>query len=211
MIPVGTVGDCRRSWGDAGRTEGHTDHTERGRDRIDAGARTQGPRSRDDDAVGVRDHGDAGVSVPPPEVTAKATATPDTGLSFASVTRACSSAGRVAPGVATCASPARFASAAGAPPSPLAVKINRIAPIDAASVLMPTWVPSVQLPTAATPDASVVAEAPVTVPPPFATTNVTITPAIGAPPAYALLALWWERVPPCSRRRAPTSSPRRAA
>src|SRR5437868_4033025 len=54
--------------------------------------------------------------------------------------------------------------------------------IDAASPLIPVDAPTVQLSTCATPDADVVAPAPVvTEPPPWSTVNVTVIPASGAP------------------------------
>src|ERR1043166_6506674 len=49
----------------------------------------------------------------------------------------------------------------------------------AVSVFAPTVFPSFQLPTVATPLASVLIAAPVTLPPPLATANVTSTPATG--------------------------------
>ena len=51
------------------------------------------------------------------------------------------------------------------------------------SVLGPAVVPSLQLPTVAIPDAFVVVEPPVMLPPPVPTANVTATPAIGLSPA----------------------------
>ena len=51
----------------------------------------------------------------------------------------------------------------------------------AVRVLAPTVVPSVQLPTVAMPEASVVAGEPVTEPPPEATVKVTLTPGTGLP------------------------------
>ena len=56
-------------------------------------------------------------------------------------------------------------------------------PLVAVSVLAPAVVSRVQLPTAAMPEALVVAEAPVTEPPPAAGAKVTATPATGAPSA----------------------------
>ena len=49
----------------------------------------------------------------------------------------------------------------------------------AVSVLAPAVVPRVQLPTVAIPAAFVVAEAPVTVPPPETTVKLTTTPETG--------------------------------
>ena len=69
-----------------------------------------------------------------------------------------------------------------APAVPVAVKVSGepVRPgLVAVSVLAPAVVPSVQLPTVAMPDALVVADAPVTEPPPEATAKVTATPATG--------------------------------
>ena len=57
-------------------------------------------------------------------------------------------------------------------PAEVAVRVSR---------LLPAVVPSVQLPTAAIPPASVVAPAPVTLPLPAAAANVTATPGTGLP------------------------------
>jgi len=54
-------------------------------------------------------------------------------------------------------------------------------PVTAETVFAPEPAPSVQLPTVAMPDASVVALPPVTVPPPLVTVNVTGAPANGLP------------------------------
>ena len=54
-------------------------------------------------------------------------------------------------------------------------------PVTAESVFAPEPEPSVQLPTVAMPDASVVALPPATVPPPLVTVNVTGAPADGLP------------------------------
>src|SRR5438046_6482854 len=76
----------------------------------------------------------------------------------------------------------------GLPVSPLAVAV---------SLLVPAVVPSVQLPTLAMPLALVVWLAPVMVPLPGATANVTVTPAIGLPPAsFTMTDGWIGTVPP---------------
>src|SRR5438876_895129 len=74
--------------------------------------------------------------------------------------------------------------AAAAPAVPVAVKVTGLpfTPVDVAvRVLIPAALPSVQLPTAAIPLASVVWPGPVMVPFPAATANVTATPATGLP------------------------------
>ena len=60
------------------------------------------------------------------------------------------------------------------PPMPATVAVRTFSP---------AVVPSVQLPTAATPDASVTALSPVTEPPPAATAKTTVAPEMGIPPA----------------------------
>ena len=75
--------------------------------------------------------------------------------------------------------------ASAAPPTPIAVKVTGAAlrPVAVAlRPLAPALVPSVQLPTAAMPKASVVAEAPLTNPPPETTSKVTRTPDTGLLP-----------------------------
>ncbi|MBK6422321.1 MAG: hypothetical protein IPF77_08915 [Gemmatimonadetes bacterium] len=71
---------------------------------------------------------------------------------------------------------------AGAPATAVAVMVTGASvPTVAVRVLAPTCVPSVQLPTAATPLASVVSTAPVSAPPPEATANVTWIPGTPRP------------------------------
>src|SRR5262245_2014711 len=87
-----------------------------------------------------------------------------------------------APTVADWPSPALIAMELAVPAVPVAVKLSGLpanVPAVAVSELRPAVVPSVQLPTAATPAAFVVWVAPVTEPPPDATANVTATPATG--------------------------------
>src|SRR5215510_3433420 len=68
---------------------------------------------------------------------------------------------------------------AAAPAIAVAVKVVVSDPVAAVSVFGPTAPPNFQLPTVAIPLALVVATAPVTEPPPDATVNETVTPAIG--------------------------------
>src|SRR5213594_1947769 len=76
----------------------------------------------------------------------------------------------------------------GLPVSPLAVAV---------SVLVPAVVPSVQLPTLAMPLALVVWLAPVMLPLPGATANVTVTPPTGLPPpSFTITDGWIGTVPP---------------
>jgi hypothetical protein len=64
----------------------------------------------------------------------------------------------------------------------VAVNVTGVKPlVEAVREFDPASVPSVQPPTVATPDAFVVTEPPVIVPPPLVTVNVTGTPAIAAP------------------------------
>src|SRR5881396_1300306 len=70
----------------------------------------------------------------------------------------------------------------GLPVSPLAVAV---------SVLVPAVVPSVQLPTLAMPLALVVWLAPVMLPLPGATANVTVTPPTGLPPPSFTITDGW--------------------
>src|SRR4051812_33307939 len=120
-----------------------------------------------------------GVAVPPPLATAKVTLTPLRGLSCASVIV---TAGRIAtalPAVALCPSPADFVMFAGAPAVPVAVNVAVSEPVVAVNVFAPAVAPTVHVPSVAMPDALVVVAAPVTLPPPLATANVTFTPATG--------------------------------
>src|SRR5689334_13685045 len=84
--------------------------------------------------------------------------------------------------------PTVLLAALAGPGVPVAVNVTGLpltfwAPTVAVSVLAPAASPSVQLPTMATPFAPVVADPPVTEPPPDAIANVTPTPATGVPPA----------------------------
>src|SRR5689334_8768268 len=84
--------------------------------------------------------------------------------------------------------PTVLLAALAGPGVPVAVKVTGLpltfsAETVAVSVLAPATSPKVQPPTAATPSAPVVADAPVTAPPPAPIANVTATPATGVPPA----------------------------
>src|ERR1700756_268692 len=123
--------------------------------------------------------------LPPPDATAKVTATPATGLPFTSFTI---TDGDVATAVFTVAVwllPPLTAMVPALPAVPVAVKVTGlpISPVAVAvRVFEPAVVPSVQDGTAAIPFAAVVTGVVgFTVPPPDATANVTPTPATGLP------------------------------
>jgi hypothetical protein len=81
---------------------------------------------------------------------------------------------------------------AGAPTLPVATKVTAApgnAAVVAVSRFSPTVPPSVQLPTVAVPEASVVAVAPVSDPPPSVTAKVTVTPGTPAPVDVATFTL----------------------
>jgi hypothetical protein len=79
-------------------------------------------------------------------------------------------------------SPAFFASEAAAPAVEVAVNATALrVPEVALRTLGPAVGPSVHEPTVAMPEASEIAVAPETDPPPLATANVTVTPLIGDP------------------------------
>src|SRR5207302_7642227 len=76
-----------------------------------------------------------------------------------------------------------------APPPPLTVALNPCAPA----------VPSVQLPTTATPEAFVVTVAPVSVPPPEVTANATVAEGLGFPkPSFTITAGGVATAVPCA-------------
>jgi hypothetical protein len=88
--------------------------------------------------------------------------------------------------------PALTAIDAGGPTTPVAVNVTGLpvkVPLVAVSEFGPGVLPSVQLPTVAIPLPFVVALAPVTLPPPDATANVTLTPLTGLPPASFTITL----------------------
>src|SRR5438552_4739774 len=127
----------------------------------------------------------AGSTDPPPDAAAHVTVTPATGLLFASLT---STMCGVCSRVATCPvrlSPELFASVAAAPAVPVAVNVTGLpaSPVAVAvSEFGPAVGPNVHDVTAAIPLAFVVTGVVrLTVPPPEATANVTLTPATGLP------------------------------
>ena len=78
--------------------------------------------------------------------------------------------------------PALTAICVAGPTVPVAVKVTGEPvrdPLVAVKVFEPTVVPKVQLPTVAIPLTLVIADAPVTEPPPVATAKVTLTPLTG--------------------------------
>jgi hypothetical protein len=126
----------------------------------------------------------APVTDPPPDATANVTDTPLSGFPNGSVTITLGGGDTGSPAVPV-RFVAEFAASVLAPDVVVvAVAVNvsglpaRFALV-AVSVFAPTVVPSVQLPTVATPLPFVVVEAPVTLPPPDATANVTGTPRTG--------------------------------
>ncbi|HEX2094433.1 MAG TPA: hypothetical protein VHG28_18660 [Longimicrobiaceae bacterium] len=121
------------------------------------------------------------VTLPPPDATEKVTLTPETGLPCVSVIVTAGAVETAVPTVAVCPSPADLLMFAAAPAVPVALKVTLSEPAVAVSVLAPAVLPNVQLPAVATPEALVVCEAPVTLPPPDATEKVTLTPATGLP------------------------------
>jgi hypothetical protein len=127
--------------------------------------------------------GVVGVTVPPPDATAKVTATPATGLLNWSRTITEGGVTTAVPTVAVWAFPALMAREAAAPVVPVAVKVTGLParPLDVAvRVFVPAVVPSVHDVTAAMPLPLVVTGVEgLTVPPPEATANVTATPATG--------------------------------
>ncbi len=119
---------------------------------------------------------------PPPEATAKVTATPETGLLFASVTSTLGLMATAVPTVADWLLPAFRVILVGGPAVPVAVKVTgepERPVLVAVKVFVPTVAPRVQPPTVAMPEESVVAEPPVIEPPPEATAKVTATPRRG--------------------------------
>src|SRR5439155_885993 len=127
----------------------------------------------------------AGSTDPPPDAAAHVTVTPATGLLFASLT---STMCGVCSRVATCPvrlSPELFASVAAAPAVPVAVNVTGLpaSPVAVAvSEFGPTVGPSVHEIASASRRAPVdIGVVGVTVPPPEATANVTLTPATGLP------------------------------
>jgi hypothetical protein len=124
------------------------------------------------------------VIVPFPGATAKVTATCATGFPFASFTITDGGALTAVPAVADWLVTLFAAIVAAAPAVPVAVNVTGLPesePEVAVNVFAPAVALSVQLPTVATPLALVVWLAPVIVPFPGATANVTATCATGFP------------------------------
>src|SRR5207247_1811699 len=129
--------------------------------------------------------GVVGLTVPPPDATANVTLTPATGLPFASRTIPGGAIATAVPAVAVWRSPALMASWVAVPAVPVAVKVTGLpaSPLAVAvSEFGPAVGPRIQEVTAAIPFAPVVTDVVgVTVPPPDATANVTLTPPTGLP------------------------------
>src|SRR5207249_863033 len=129
--------------------------------------------------------GVVGVTEPPPDATANVTLTPPTGLPFASRTITDGSIATAVPAVADWLFPPLSAIELAAPVVPVAVKVTGL-PVSPLAVAVsefgPTVGPSVHDVTAAIPFPPVVTGVVgLTVPPPEATANVTLTPATGFP------------------------------
>ncbi|MBK8003896.1 MAG: hypothetical protein IPK12_08085 [Gemmatimonadetes bacterium] len=123
-------------------------------------------------------------SAPPPDAMAAVTVTPACGTTFPnrSSSRTANCVPNAAPDVAVPLGAVARTSAAGAPAVAVAEKMTAgRSATDAASCTEPAVVGIVQLPTAASPLALVVAADPVTEPLPLATWKLTSTPAIGSP------------------------------
>jgi hypothetical protein len=124
-----------------------------------------------------------GATLPPPDAMANVTATPATGLLFASRTITDGGVATAVPTVADWPLPAFTAIEPAVPAVPVAVNVTGLplsVPDVAVRVFVPAVGPKVQLVTAATPLAFVVtAVVGLTVPPPEATAKVTGTPATG--------------------------------
>src|SRR5207237_1276984 len=124
------------------------------------------------------------VIVPFPGATANVTATPPTGLPFASLTITEGGEPTAVPAGAVWLVGLFAAIVAAAPAVPVATNVTGLPdsePEVAVSVLLPALVPRVQLPTAAMPLASAVWVAPVTLPLPGPGAKVTDTPETGLP------------------------------
>src|SRR5207247_1596418 len=129
--------------------------------------------------------GVAGLTVPPPDATANVTLTPATGFPFASRTTTEGFTGTVVPAVAVWPSPPLLAIWVAAPTAPVAVNVTGL-PVSPLAVAVSEFGPAVGARvhevTAAIPLGPVVTGVVgLTVPPPEATANVTLTPATGFP------------------------------
>src|SRR5256714_10297165 len=128
------------------------------------------------------------VTAPPPLATVNVTATLGTGKFPPSRTTTAGATLRAKPASPVWPSPALTDTLAGAPGcAPVAVKVTGFPLIPepatvAVSVFSPAPGPRVQLPTVATPFASLCATPPDTLPPPPVTANVTVTAGTAAPP-----------------------------
>jgi hypothetical protein len=138
---------------------------------------------------------------PPPLTTAKFTVAPLTGLPLPSTTFTDGAMGTTVPATAVCPSPPFAEIDPGALAMALAVNVTVISATalepavalaegtvtDAVSVLAPAAVPSLQLPTVATPASLVICVAPVMDPPPPVTAKTTVTFCTPFPFASATL------------------------
>src|SRR5574341_1083932 len=124
------------------------------------------------------------MTLPPPEATTKLTASPATGFPYWSWSRTRGATATAVPTVADWLSPPVLVICVAAPATPVALIVTGVSvPADACSVFSPAAVPSVQLPTHATPEAFVTWVVPPALPPPPVTVNVTDKLATPVPPA----------------------------
>src|SRR5688572_29066081 len=126
----------------------------------------------------------AAAIVPPPAITVKVTAAPETALPKRSTTCTKSGCANGSPTSPRWASPPSRTIEAGLPAWVVAMKstaIDGVAESRARSMLMPTLVPSVQVPARTTPSTSEVTACPRTLPAPPASSNVTETLPTGTP------------------------------
>ena len=125
---------------------------------------------------------DQPVTEPPPDITAKVTGTPLTGLLYASLMMTAGAAATAVPAAADWLVAEFEATWVAGPAVPRAVNVTGEPvsdPLVAARVFMPAVVPSIQLPAVAIPSPPVVTDEPVTEPPPDITAKVTGTPLTG--------------------------------
>ena len=121
-------------------------------------------------------------TLPPPEVTAKVTVMPDTGMPDASRTTTLGGSATLVPTGADWVVWETATIVTGCPAVPVAVKVTGVTPAATArSVLVPGTLPRNQPPTAAVPVASVTWREPTTLPPPEATSKLTMTPGTPSP------------------------------
>src|ERR1019366_7827178 len=132
------------------------------------------------------------VTAPPPEAPANVTLTPATALPFASFTITLGAVATAEPAAALWLFPAFRAICIAVPAAPVAVNVtgDPVSPVDVAVIVfVPAVVPSVQLPTVAIPLVFVVCVPLVMLPPPEATTKVTLTPLTALPFASFTITL----------------------